>query len=128
MSDHSLLRLEVPMLILEFLNVKIVGDGDTQLSLAGSKSRSASNAMAPTNWKTTANSDGVAKPTKKQILHDLKPKKENYVSIHSSVQIAEVTTKPTLLNARSGNIVSIENGNKRNTSRSVKIGPNQFAL
>ena len=116
------------MLILESLNVKIVGDGDTQLSLAESKSRSASNAMAPTNQKTTVNSDGVAKPTKKQILYDLKPRKENHVPIHSSVQIAEVTTKPTLLNARSGNIISIENGNKRNISRSMKIGPNQFTL
>jgi len=53
------------MLILESLNVKIVGDGDTQLSLVGSKGQNASNAMAPTNWKTTANSGGVAKPTKK---------------------------------------------------------------
>jgi len=85
----------VPMLILESLNVKIVGNGDTQLSLAGSKGRSVSNAMASTNQKTTANSDGVAKPTKKQILHDLKPRKKNHVPIHSSVQIAEATTKPT---------------------------------
>ena len=65
MLDHSLLRLEVPTLILESLNVKIVGDGDIQLSLARSKGRSVSNAMAPTNLKTTVNLDGVAKPMKK---------------------------------------------------------------
>jgi len=53
----------VPTLILESLNVKTVGDGDTQLSLAGSKGRSASNVVAPTNQKTTANLGGAAKQT-----------------------------------------------------------------
>jgi len=70
---------------LEFLNAKIVGDGVTQLSLAGSKGRSALNIMAPTNRITTANLGGVAKQTRKQILHDLKPRRENYVLTHSSV-------------------------------------------
>jgi len=85
MSDHSLLQLEVLTLILESLNVKIVGDGNTQLSLVGSKGQNTSNAMAPTNRKTTANLGGVAKPMKKQILHNLKPRKENHVPIPSSV-------------------------------------------
>jgi len=73
------------MLILESLNVKTVGDGNTQLSLAGSKGQSASNVMAPTNHKTTANSGGAAKQMRKQILHNLKPRRENYASTHSSV-------------------------------------------
>jgi len=128
MLDHSLLQLGVLTLILESLNVKFVGDGDTQLSLVGSKGQNVSNAMAPTNQKTTTNSDGVAKPTKKQIHHDLKPRKKNHVPILSSVRTTKATTKLTLLNVRSGNIVSIENGSKRNTSRFVKIGPNQSAL
>jgi len=91
MSDHSLLQLEVPTLILEFLNVKIVGDGNTQLSLAGSKGRSTSNAIAPTNWKTTANLNSVAKPTKRQILHDLKPRKENHVLF---IQVFKLPRQP----------------------------------
>ena len=99
-----------------------------QLDLAGSKGRSASNIMAPTNWITTANSGGVAKQTKKQILYNLKPRRENHVPTHSSVRTVEVTTKLILFDARSGNTVSIENGNKRNISRSMKIGLNQFAL
>ena len=105
------------MLILEFLNTKTVGDGDTQLFLAESKGQSASNVMAPTNQKTTVNSGGVVKQTRKQILHDLKPRRENYVPTYSSVQTVKATTKPILFNICSRNIVSIENGNKRNILR-----------
>jgi len=83
--DRSSLQLEVPTPILESLNAKIVGDRVTQLSLAGSKGRSVSNVMAPTNQRTTVNLDGVAKQTRKQILHDLKPRRENHVPTHSSV-------------------------------------------
>ena len=87
-----------------------------------------SNIIAPTNRITTANSGGVAKQTKKQILHNLKSRRENYVPTHSSVRTVEATTKLILFDACSGNTVSIENGNKRNISRSMKIGLNQFAL
>jgi len=83
--DRSSLQLEVPTPILESLNAKIVGDRVTQLSLAGSKGRSVSNVMAPTNQRTTVNLDGVAKQTRKQIFHDLKPRRENHVPTHSSV-------------------------------------------
>jgi len=73
------------MLILESLNVKTIGDGNTQLSLAGSKGRSASNVVAPTNQKTTIDSGSAAKQTRKQILHDSKPRRENHIPTHSSV-------------------------------------------
>ena len=65
MSDHPSLRLEVPTLILKSLNVKTVGDGDTQLSLAESKGQSTSNVVAPTNRKTIVNSGGAAKQMRK---------------------------------------------------------------
>ena len=65
MLDHPSLQLEVPTLILESLNVKTVGDEDTQLSLAGSKGQSMSNVMAPTNRKTTTNLDSAAKQMRK---------------------------------------------------------------
>ena len=61
MLDHSLLQLEMLTPTLESLNTKTVGDGVTQLFLAGSKGQSASNIMASTNWRTTVNSGGVAK-------------------------------------------------------------------
>ena len=85
MWDYLSLQLEVLMLTLESFNAKTVGDGVTQLSLAGSKGRSVSNVMAPTNRRTTTNSDGIAKQTRKQILYDLKPRRENHVPTHSSV-------------------------------------------
>ena len=85
MWDHSSLQLEVPMPTLKSFNAKTVGDEVIQLSLVGSKSRSASNVMVPTNQRTTVNSDGVAKQTRKQILHDLKPKREIHVPTHSGV-------------------------------------------
>jgi len=65
MLDHSLLQLEVLTPTLESLNAKTVGDGVTQLSLAGSKGQSALNVMASINWRTTANSGGVAKQMRK---------------------------------------------------------------
>jgi len=75
----------VPTPTLESLNAKIVGNRVTQLSLAESKGRSASNVMAPTNQRTTVNLDGVAKQMRKYIPYDLKPRRENYVPTHSSV-------------------------------------------
>ena len=128
MWDYLLLQLEVLMLTLESFNAKTVGDGVTQLSLAGSKGQSASNVIVPTNQRTTANSDGVAKQTRKQILHDLKPKREIHVPTHSGVWTVEAITKLILFNACFENTISIESGNKRNISRSVKIRLNQFAL
>ena len=128
MSDHSFLWLGVPTLILKSLNAKTVGDGDTQLSLVGSKGQSASNVTGPTNWKTTMNLHGAVKQTRKQILHDSKPRRGNHVPTYSSVWTAEAIIKPILFNVHSENTVSIESCDKRNILRSMKIGSSQFAL
>ena len=83
------------MLILVSLNVKIVGDGDIQLSCAEYKSPNASSVIALINWKIIMNLDNVVRQMKKQILLDLKQKKESYVFTHSNVQIVGEITKPT---------------------------------
>ena len=128
MPDHLLLRLGALMLILKSLSAKTVGDGDTQLSLVESKGQSVSNVIGPTNRKTTTNLGGAVKQMRKQIFHNLKPRRGNHVPTHSSVRTAKAIIKPILFNVHSGNTISIENGNKRNILRSVKIGSSQFAL
>jgi len=65
---------------------------------------------------------------KNQTLLDLKQRKENCAPTCSSIRIVEKNIKLTLSSAPSGNIVSTGNGNKRNTLRSMKKGPNPFAL
>ena len=127
-SEVLLLLLDPLMLIPVSSNVKIVGDRDTQLSHAEFKSPNVSNAMDPINWKTIVNSDGVVKQMKNWTLPDSKQRKGNCVPIRSSARTVGETIKPIPSNILSGNIVSTENGNKRNMSRSVKTGSSQFIL
>ena len=128
MSGASSLQSGALMLILVFSNAKTAGDGDIQPSHAKYKGQNASSAMAPINRRTIANSDGVVRQMKNWTLLDLKQRKENCAPTRSSVWIVEENIKLTLSSAPSGNIVSTENGNKRNTSRSMKTESNLFAL
>ena len=87
-----------------------------------------SSAIVPINQRTIVNLDSVVRRMKNRTLLDLKQRKENHAPTRSSVRIVKENIKLTLSSALSGNIVSTGNGNKRNTSRSVKIGSNPFAL
>jgi len=49
--------------------------------------------MDSINWKTIANSAGIARLMRKQILLALKPKKTNYAHTLSSVLTVEVSIK-----------------------------------
>ena len=84
-----------------------------------------SSVIVLTNLKIIINLDGTAKPTKKPIHHALKQRKMNHIHILSSAPIAMVITRWTLTFVYSGNIGLITNSTTKNTSRSMKIGPNQ---
>ena len=109
------------------LNARIAGNRAMLPFHAEFKDLDMLNAMVPTNPKTTTNSDGVAKWTRSPILLDLKQRKKSHVLIHSSVQTAEEITKQIPICVCSGDIDSIESGNKRSMLRSIKIGPSWFA-
>ena len=49
--------------------------------------------MDLTNQKTIMNSDGVAKQTRRQILHILKQRKGSHTHIHSNAPIVGAITK-----------------------------------
>jgi len=114
------------MQTLESRSVKTAGDGVTQLFHVRSKVQSASSAMNPTNWRTIANSAGIARLTKKLIHHTSKPKKANYAYTCSSVPIVKVNIRQTPQHVCSERTTSIESGTRRSTLRSVKTRSNQF--
>ena len=99
-----------------------------QPSLVESKAPSVSNAMAHTNLRTTVNSGGAVKQTRRQILHVLRLRRVIHALTRSNALIVGEITKPTPTYTYSGGINSTENGTKRNTPRSVKTGSNRFAL
>jgi len=110
MLKSTLRQLEELTLTQESPNAKIAGDGDIQRSLVGSKDQSASSVMVITNWRTTANSVGVAKPIKKQTHLALKLKRVNLVCISSNAPIAEGTTKWTQIHVCFGRTALIGSG------------------
>ena len=93
-----------------------------RLFLAESKVSSASSAMALKNPKTTVNLGGAARQTRRQTCLVSRQRRANLAPIRSSALIVGETTKPTPTNALSRDTNSTENGNKRNTPRSVKTG------
>jgi len=103
-------------------NAKTAGGGDTQPFLAESKVPSASSATVHTNLRTTVNSDGAAKQTRRQTHLVSRQRKMNHASTHSNALIVGANTKPTPTSAHSRGIDSIENGTKRNTLKSMTTG------
>ena len=93
---------------------------------AGSREQNALNVMALTSQNTTESSVGVAKPTIKLILLDLKPRRVNLVLIHSSAPIVKKITKPTQFTVHFGDIDSIVSGMLKSSLRSVRPGRNHF--
>jgi len=73
------------------------------------------------------NSGGVARQSRRQTLLVLRWRKVNYACTLSSALIVGGTTKPTPTNTPSGDTNLIENGNKRNTLRSVETESSRFA-
>ena len=111
-----------------FLNARIVGSGATRPFHTGFRAPNASSAMALTNLKTTANSDGIARQTRRQTHLASKWRRANLVHIPSNTLIVGGTTKLTPTNAPSGDIVSTESSSRRNMPRSMKTGSSLFAL
>jgi len=111
-----------------FLNVRIVGNGATQLSCAKFKNQNASNATVSTNQKTTMNSDGAARQMTRLTHWGWKQRRGSHALILSSAQTIKEITKRTPTNVCSGDTGSTENGNKENMLRSVKTDPSQFIL
>ena len=128
MLGASSLQSGALMLILVSLNAKTAGDGNIQPSRAKYKDQNMSSTMAPINGRTNVNLDGVVRRMKNQTLLNLKQRKENHALTHSSIWIVREIIKLTLSSTPSRNIVSTENGNKRNTSRSMKTRSSPFAL
>jgi len=95
-----------------------------QPSLAESKAPSASSAMVHTNPRTTMNSGGAAKQTRRQTLHILRLRRAIHALTRSNALIVGVITKLTPTNAHSGGINSTESGTKRNMLKSMKTGLN----
>ena len=126
MSESRLQQLEELMLTQESPNAKIAGDGDIQRSLVGSKDQSVSSVMVPTNRRTTMNSVGVAKPTKRQTCFALKLKRANLTRIPSNAPIAKETIKQTQIHVCFGRTALIESGTWRNILRSMKTESSQF--
>ena len=116
------------MLIPVSLNVKIVGDGDIQLSCAEYRGLNASSVMALINWRIIVSLDSVARQMKELIPLDLKQRKEICVLTHLSVLTVREIIKLTLTNVHSRSTISIENSSRRNMLRSMKTGSSQFAL
>ena len=66
--------------------------------------------MALISQKTTENSGGVARPTKKSTLQDSKPKRVNLALIRSNAPIVKETTRQIPSIVHFGDIVSIVSG------------------
>ena len=128
MLANTLQQFEEPTWIWEFPNARIVGNRVMLCFHVRFKDLSASNAMVLTNQKITANLDSAVKWMRNLTYPDLKQRKESYALTLSNVQTTEAITKPTPTCVHSGDIGSIESGNKRNTLRSMKTGPNWFVL
>ena len=123
-----LLLLEGPTWTQVYPNAKTAGGGDTQPSLAESKTPSMLSAMVHTNLRTTKNLSVTAKRTRRQTLCVSRLRKVIHAFTRSNALIVGAITKPTPTYAHSGGIDSTENDTKRNTTRSVKIGSNWLAL
>ena len=128
MSAGTLWPFKEPIWTLEFSNARIAGNRAILCFHAKYKDLSVSNVTVPTSQKITVNLDGAARQTKNQTHPNLKQRKGSHALIHSNAQIAEVITKPIPICIYSGDIDSIESGNKRNMLRSMKIGSSQFVL
>ena len=85
-----------------------------------------SNVVVPTNLYITNNLPGVVKLTRRLIPLNLRQRRENYVSIPSSVPTAKVIIKPIQMNVPSGSTDLIKNGIWKNTLKFTKVTNNQF--
>jgi len=70
------------------------------------------------------NLDGVARQTRRQILHALKQRKGSCVCICSNAPIVRAITKWIQIYVHSGDIGLTGNGIRRNMLRSMKTGSN----
>ena len=128
MSAGTLWPFKEPIWTLEFSNARIAENMAILCFYAKYKDLSVSNVTVPTSQKITVNLGGAARQTKNQTHPDLKQRKGSHALIHSNVQIAEVIIKPIPICIYSGDIDSIESGNKRNMLRSMKTGSSRFVL
>ena len=128
MLASILLLLGMLTWIQAFPNVKTVRSGVMWHFPTESKGLSALSAMVLTNQKITENLNGAAKQTKKQILLDLKQRKENLAHIYLNVWTVGETIKLTQICVCSRDIDSTRSDNRRNIPRSMKTGSSQFAL
>jgi len=103
-------------------NAKTARGGDTQPSLAKSKTPSMLSAMVHTNLRTTKNLSGAAKQTRRQTLCISRLRKVIHAFTHSNALIVGAITKLTPTSAHFEGINSTENDTKRNMPRSVKTG------
>jgi len=84
------------------------------------------NTIVLINQITIANLAGAARLIQKQIPCILKLKKASHAHMYSNAPTVRVNIKWTQTYVCFGGIDLTESGIKRNTSRSMKTGPNQF--
>ena len=112
--------------ILEFHNIRIVENRVMLQMYVEFKVQDVSNVVALTNLYIIVNFLGVVKLTIRLTSLDSRQRRENYISIPSSVLTVKIIIKSIQMNAPSNSTDSTENCIQRNTLKYTKFTNNQF--
>ena len=102
-----------------FLNIRIVGSRDIQLSHAAFRGQNVSNAIDLTNLSIITILLSIVKQTSRLILPDLNQSRTNHACTHSNAWNIRVTIKQTQILALSKDINSTKSDIQRNTKNSI---------